>query len=92
MKMYVFSVFDKAVGAFLQPFFVRSRGEALRSFTDAVNDPKSQFHNHLLDYTLVCHGEFDDGSGLFSSGEPERIVSAVECYDRPNDSGDVKPV
>lgn len=83
MKMLVYTVFDRAVGAFLQPFFVRAPGEALRSFVDAVNDPKSQFYNHLLDYTLCKVGEFDDNSGMFVAVEPERVLSAVEAYSKP---------
>lgn len=79
MKHMVFTVFDKAVGAYLQPFFSRSRGEALRSFSDAVNDSKSQFFVHPADFYLVFCGVFDDNSGIFSCADPERVISAVEC-------------
>jgi hypothetical protein len=78
MKLQVFSVFDKAVGAHLQPFFCRSKGDALRSFGDACNDEKHQFFQHGLDYVLVFLGEFDDVSGLFATQEPARLLSAVE--------------
>lgn len=79
MITYLFSVRDKAVGAFLQPFFSRSKGEALRSFTEAVNDEKSMFHKHETDYTLFYLGEFDDVSGLFATSEPERLLTAMEA-------------
>lgn len=78
MKMIVFSVLDKAVGAFLPPFYCRSQGEALRSFAEAANDPK-RFQKYASDYVLMRLGEYDDGSGLFSCGEPIRVVSALEC-------------
>jgi hypothetical protein len=78
MILQVFSVFDKAVGAHLQPFFCRSKGDALRSFGDACNDEKHQFYQHGMDYMLVFLGEFDDVSGLFKTGEPVRLLSALE--------------
>lgn len=83
MKLMMFSVFDSAVGAFLTPFFVRSRGEAIRSFQDAVNDAKHQFHSHASDYTLFVFGEFDDNNGDMSSiGVPEKVATALELLMR----------
>lgn len=79
MKLMVFTVFDKAVSAFLPPFFARSRGEALRSFTEASNDRAHNFSKHAMDYVLMQLGEFDDGNGLFKCHEPERVVAAHEC-------------
>lgn len=79
MKLQIFSVMDKAVGAFLQPFFSRAKGEAVRSFADACNDEKHNFNTHASDYLLVHLGEFDDTAGTFKCHEPIRIISAVEC-------------
>ncbi|UDN67820.1 nonstructural protein [robinz microvirus RP_136] len=78
MKMLIFSVYDSAVGAHLQPFFSRSMGEAIRSFQDACNDPKTQFNSHASDYTLFLLGSFDDGGGVFDTYSPERVSSALE--------------
>lgn len=77
MELKVYSVLDKAVGAFLPPFYMRSDGEAIRSFAEACNDPKS-LGKHAEDFTLFRLGSFDDGSGLFKCGEPERVLSALE--------------
>lgn len=87
MKLMVYTVHDKAVNAYLQPFFCRSKGEAIRSFTEACSDGKSNFGKYPLDYTLVELGDYDDVTGLFSSREPMRVVSASEV--RPVD--DVMP-
>lgn len=83
MRLFVFTVLDSAVGAHLQPFFSRSKGEAIRSFTDACNDEKSQFNKHLADFTLVFLGEFDDVSGTFGTRAPERVISALEVVSDP---------
>ena len=79
MKLLVFAVYDKAVSAFMQPFFARSKGEAVRSFTEACNDEKHNFHKHASDYSLMFMGEFDDNSGLYSTADPTRIIGAYEC-------------
>ncbi|AXH75866.1 MAG: nonstructural protein [Microviridae sp.] len=78
MILQVFSVFDSATKAYMPPFFSRSKGEALRSFTDACSDEKSNFNKHLSDYMLVHCGEFDDNSGVFSTVAPVKIIAGVE--------------
>ena len=79
MKLEIFSVYDGAVKAYLQPFFSRSKGEAIRSFTDAVNDEKSQFNKHAADYCLVYLGAYDDAVGTFAPVTPERILTAQDA-------------
>ncbi|AXH77027.1 MAG: nonstructural protein [Microviridae sp.] len=79
MELGVYSVLDKAVGAYLRPFYVRTKSEAIRSFAEACGDEKSEFCKHPDDYVLYSHGVFDDNSGIFSCGEPERVISAREC-------------
>jgi hypothetical protein len=91
MRLMVYSVHDKAVGAYLQPFFSRSKGEAIRSFTEACNDAKSQFNKYAADYVLFELGSYDDGSSLFACGEPLRVISAIEClFDDPFGTKDAK--
>lgn len=84
MRVYGYSVFDTAVGAYLPLFFVRNNGEAIRSFTDAVNDPKHQFHAHATDYVLFCMCVFDDETGVVTQNEagPVRLVNALDVVQR----------
>lgn len=63
----VYSVFDSKVGAFMHPFFMRSRGEALRGWIDAVNDPQTQFNKHPEDFSLMELGEYDERTGKFAN-------------------------
>lgn len=74
----MYTVFDKAVRAYLPPFYCRSRGEALRSFTAAVNEKDHQFNKYVSDYTLYFVGTFDDHGAVVVAHEPQRIISAVE--------------
>lgn len=80
MMLQIFSVRDQAAGAFLPPFFMRSRGEAIRAFSEAVGDPQHQFAKHVSDFTLFCIGDFDDNSGMIRPVEPVRIISGFECF------------
>lgn len=84
MMFEVYSVLDKAVGAFLPPVFVRSRGEMMRSFTLAVNTADHQFHKHATDYTLFYVCQFDDAGGRFVGfdGEPHRVIGALEVLEQ----------
>lgn len=74
MKLELYCVFDRAVGAYLQPLFMRSRGEAIRSFSDACLDVKHQFSAHAKDYELFFFGSWDDSNGRFECElEPHRV-------------------
>lgn len=78
--MKLFSVYDKAVGAYMPMFPARVRGEAMRMVEDAARDPQGQFAKHLLDYVLYEIGEFDEGTGRFAQSDdhPQMIVHLSE--------------
>lgn len=65
MKLKVFSVFDSKVKAYMQPFYARSTGEALRMFEDAVARKEGNFFAHAEDFTLFELGSFDDSNASF---------------------------
>lgn len=69
----LFCVFDSKVGAFMSPFFMRSKNEAIRSFIDVVNDGKSSISLHPEDYSLFFCGVFDDEDANFTV--PDAIES-----------------
>lgn len=77
----VYAVRDKAVGAFMAPFFVRSPGEAMRSFVDAVNDKNTPFFRHPGDFELYDIGMFDPSNGSLSAAECVRVASALEVVE-----------
>lgn len=78
MQLFVFSVYDKAVSAFMPPFFARAKGEAIRMFTEACRDQGKPFGKNASDYTLYELGGFDDVSGVFVTNDPQRVLSALE--------------
>jgi hypothetical protein len=78
MKLKIFSVYDCKVEAYLQPFFMRSKGEALRAFMSAVDDKQTQFNKNPEDFTLFELGEFDDEKGKVNSINPTSLGTALE--------------
>lgn len=79
MIWQVFSVFDTKVGAYANPFFVPTKGAAIRSFTDACGDDSLPFKKHPGDYRLFRVGEWDDASGhLLTLDRPEPVMGADE--------------
>lgn len=79
----VYSVYDSKVGAFVKsPFFLRSDGEALRGWMDAVNDPQLEFLKHGSDYTLMCLGEYDDVTGKFTNEVTPRSLGMASEFIR----------
>lgn len=78
MILEVFSVYDKAVNAYMQPFYARSKGEAIRSFTELVNDKSTNPGKYPTDFDLMYLGQYDDNSALFSGSGPVRVLAATE--------------
>jgi len=65
MIINIYSVFDAATNAYLQPMYALSKGQIIRGITEAVNDPKHDFHKYARDYTLFELGTFDDSCAMF---------------------------
>lgn len=74
----IFSVRDTVAEFFMPPFFARTKGEALRSFSQAVNDEKHQIAMHPEQYELHYMGMFNDQTGEISPVEPESIGSGAD--------------
>lgn len=69
--MLIFTVKDTVAEFYMQPFFARTKGEAIRSFAQAVNDdPKtSQIAAHPDQYELYYLGDFDEQTSLLVGNE-----------------------
>lgn len=66
MTLYsVLAVKDRAMDAYMQPFFTPSQGLAIRSFGDEVNNDQSPMNKHPDDYDLYALGVWNDTNGSF---------------------------
>lgn len=85
MNLTMFSVRDAKVEAFLQPFFAPTSGSAIRSLSDAVNDPKHDFFKHVNDYSLWIVGTWDDATGtVVPENPPKALLNCVELVTTGN--------
>jgi len=64
MMWTIVAVHDRATDSFNTPQAFKAKGEAIRAFQDAVNNPQSgTMHQHPEDYDLYYLGEYDDHRG-----------------------------
>jgi len=62
MQLLAFSVYDSKAESFLPPFFLHNIALAIRSFTQACNDPTHAFARFPEDYTLFHVGSFQSAA------------------------------
>lgn len=79
MKRKLFSVYDVKAQFYGNPFLFTHKGEAIRAFMTAANDPQTNINRYPEDYQLFYLGEFDDVTGKFlGSSHPEHLNNASE--------------
>lgn len=74
MEHGIYSVFDKAAAAYLQPFFSLNDQTAIRAFSRSVTDGNQAFTASPEDYALCRLGRFDDLVGDLDSDGPIRTL------------------
>lgn len=74
MKLIICAVKDRALDGFMRPMFVPSVGMAVRAFQDEINRPDGELYKHPGDYDLYVLGDWDEATGAFDSGTPERVA------------------
>lgn len=86
MRYVVVSVYDRAVGAYGRPAFVRSEGEAIRGFAQEVNrvGADSIMNLHPEHFTLFFLGHWFDDTGKFVAEElPSELTNAERVMVAP---------
>lgn len=80
--MKVFTVYDSKAEGYMNPFYVKSRGEAIRSFTEIANDKSHQIGKYPADFTLFELGEWDENTSKFTlHSTPTSIGLALDFVD-----------
>lgn len=74
----IYSVFDSKSEAHSLPFYQQHEGQALRTFSDWVNDPVTPYSKHPSDYTLFSLGEYDDVTGAFSQDKINSLGNGLQ--------------
>lgn len=60
-KIYI--IYDVKSESYTAPTINPARGQAIRSFSDAINNPGSVIHDHPEDFTLFEIGTYDHNTG-----------------------------
>lgn len=77
--MKIYTVRDVKAEAYLNPFVLRSKGEAIRGFADEANRKDSAIGAHPEDYVLFELGSFDELTGKIDlHPAPENVGVALE--------------
>jgi len=63
MELLAFSIKDRALAAYMRPWFAVTTGQAIRMFTDELNRHDSEMFKHQDDYDLYHLGSFDEETG-----------------------------
>lgn len=74
MKIQIFAVHDSKAHSYLQPWFMHNDEMAIRSFTQAVKNPDTNFSQAPLDYTLFHIGTYDDETSIITSNCPPKML------------------
>lgn len=83
MITQIFSIYDKKAAAYLTPFFMRTKVEAMRAVAASVQ-ADSNFARYPEDFRLVALGAFNDVTGVFSvsaeedNGECEVVAEVAD--------------
>lgn len=83
MKLKVYAVYDSKVQTYDKPIFMRSRGEAVRSWDTVANDPSTQFFKYPEDYSLMEIAEYDDETGTFENAKVPQNLGLASAFRKP---------
>ena len=76
--MKVFTVYDSKAQAHLNPFTMRTKGEAIRSFEQECKNPESSFAKFPSDFTLLSIADWDEETGELKPEAHSVLASASE--------------
>lgn len=77
--MKIYSIYDSKSEAYMNPWYARTKGEAIRSFEQACKDEKSQLSKYPEDFTLFELGEFDEYMGIIKPNIAKTaVISAID--------------
>lgn len=76
MLSQMFVIYDLKSSVHTSPFAWRTKGEAIRNFTDSAKDPNSMISKHPADFQLKHVGTFNIETGVMIPSEPVVLGTA----------------
>lgn len=84
MRTNIYTVFDSCAAVYQKPFYARSDGEALRSFSDIAADKEHPIGQHPEHYSLWRIGTYSDQDAEISVETPDCLGRAHELVTQDN--------
>lgn len=78
MKQKVMTIRDEKAEIYINPFLVRTTGEAERVLTDLLNNPQTNIAKYPESFSLWELGEYNDNTGIFDTHEPRHVINAID--------------
>lgn len=78
MKHKIYAIFDSKAEAMSLPFYYQHEGQATRTFSDWVNDPKTPYGKHPEDYTMYSIGEYEENTGEIIQDKITSITNGLQ--------------
>ena len=80
MNLQIYAVFDKKTEEYGTPMFLRTNGEAVRGFSDAVNakEDNNNLSRHAEDYALYHIGAYNTQTAQITTNGTGRLVEATD--------------
>lgn len=78
MNKNIYSIYDTKAQFFRSILILRTKGEAVRVFTELANDKQTDIGKNPEDYVMYKIGEFDEIKGEITRVEKESIGMASE--------------
>ncbi len=82
MEKQLFTVYDSAAGAYLDPFVAPTVEFAIREFRNIVNKEGHQFNQFPSDYTLFHIGSFKIQEGTLKPNGPTSLGVALTFVEK----------
>ncbi len=86
MPLDICTIYDSKAEAYMTPLFFQSKGQAVRSFSDAINDPthNTDISKHPEDFTLFHLGHFNERNGtIVVLPTPVSIATGINLTQEP---------
>jgi len=85
-KKIIYSIMDKKVELYAQPFFMRTRAEAIRGWEAVSNDTSTEIAKYPNDFVLMELGYFDEETGTFENSKhgPLDLGAAIHMQRKQN--------
>jgi len=92
MEKIVVCIRDAKAETYDQWMVYRTPNEAIRMFSDAVNQEGSLLHSHPEDFSLYYVGDCEGLDGTVNGIEPTCIARGIDVLKTPQEWGDLKKV